>query len=168
MNRISAGVVIAGLVLVLGVVNYDIWQKQRVVESGQRILLELRPVDPRSLIQGDFMLLRYAEAVFPGARARETMPRTGAIVLALDDADIATFVRYDDGSALADNEVRLQYRLMPARGDLKLGAESFFFEEGQAEVYEGARYGVLRVDDNGASVLVGLADAEGRLITPSS
>jgi uncharacterized membrane-anchored protein len=261
MKRIFTWLVIAGLVLVLGVANYDIWQKQQVVENGQQILLELRPVDPRSLIQGDFMRLRYSETVFPNsvsgvtphmerctpfryegdelvtvntceeavvvqfmpsgqfviertlepgeafatglsrpasyvfatcpvgyettvllreqnrsiisrsqyrcvAATVESMLRTGTIVLALDADDVGTFARDDDGSPLAANETRLQYKLILTTGDLRLGAESFFFQEGQAQVFQDARYGVLRVDENGASVLVGLADDERQLITP--
>jgi len=39
---------------------------------------------------------------------------------------------------------------------MNIGAESFFFEEGQAEKYEKATYGALKVDHKGNSILVGL------------
>src|SRR3546814_7520410 len=51
--------------LVLGAVNLQVLQKQRVLDDGRTVLLALRPVDPRSLIQGDYMVLRYAEALVP-------------------------------------------------------------------------------------------------------
>ncbi len=41
---------------------------------------------------------------------------------------------------------------------LHIGAESFFFEEGQADKYEKAKYGGLKVDGKGNSLLVGLYD----------
>ena len=44
------------------------------------------------------------------------------------------------------------------RGDLRLGAESFMFQEGDADLYSNARYGELKVDESGASVLIGLAE----------
>ena len=46
--------------LVLVVTNVLIFQKERLLASPQGILLELAPVDPRSLIQGDYMALAYA------------------------------------------------------------------------------------------------------------
>ncbi len=169
MRRISTWLVIAGLVLVLGVANNAIWKKEQVLENGREVLLELRPVDPRSLIQGDYMRLAYAEMTFPDEATLESMPRKGTIVLALDANAVGVFSRLDDGSPLAENELRLQYKLLLQSWgprSVRIGAESFLFQEGQAEVYADARYGVLRVDETGGSVLVGLADEAQQLITP--
>ena len=41
MSRVFTTLVIMGLVLVLGVANYNIGQKQQVVENGQQVLLKL-------------------------------------------------------------------------------------------------------------------------------
>ena len=167
MSRFATWLVLAGLVLVVGTANYTIRDRQQVVDSGQPILLELRPVDPRSLMQGDFMTLRYAEPLFPNAEARSTLPRRGAFIVKLDADSVATYARLDDGTPLATDEVRLKYKLLDDRGTIRLGAESFFFEEGQADVYDAARYGVLHVDAAGNSVLVGLADEEKVLLRPA-
>jgi uncharacterized membrane-anchored protein len=168
VRRISTWLVILGLVLVLGVANNNIWKKEQVLESGRQILLELRPVDPRSLMQGDYMQLAYAEKVFPPAATIDSMPRKGTIVLALGADDVAVFSRLDDGSPLTRNELRLQYKLalqIWGTPSLRIGAESFLFQEGQAAVYANAKYGVLRVDETGGSVLVGLADEARQIIT---
>lgn len=167
MSRFATWLVLAGLVLVVGTANYTIRDRQQVVDSGQPILLELRPVDPRSLMQGDFMTLRYAEPLFPNAEARSTLPRRGAFIVKLEADSVATYARLDDGTPLATDEVRLKYKLLDDRGTIRLGAESFFFEEGQADVYDAARYGVLHVDAAGNSVLVGLADEEKVLLRPA-
>lgn len=158
--------IVAGLALVLVVANQNIRKHQEVVESGTRILLELRPVDPRSLIQGDYMFLRYAESVFPSPDALANLPRKGTFVLLLDGNDVGIYARMDDGSPLASNEVRLQFKHRTKWGEVSIGAETFNFEEGQAEIYADAKYGVLRVDDSGKSVLVGLADEQLALIRP--
>jgi uncharacterized membrane-anchored protein len=47
---------------------------------------------------------------------------------------------------------------------MHIGAESYFFEEGQAKKFEVARYGGIKVDDAGNSVLVGLYDKNHKLI----
>ncbi len=139
----------------LGFVNYGIYGKEQLIRNGQPVLLELAPVDPRSLIQGDYMILRYAIAV--DLEDRE-IPRRGQIVIRLDDDGVATFVRLDDGTPLAPGERLLNYYHHEWRIDL--GAPSFFFQEGTAERYADAVYGELRVDAAGNSVLVGLRNAE--------
>jgi uncharacterized membrane-anchored protein len=160
-----AWLALAGLVVVLGATNYTILQRQQVIDGGQPILLSLRPVDPRSLMQGDYMVLRYAEEVFPGRAYRHSLQRKGAFVVALDGNNVATFARVHDGRKLTENEALLQYKQVDARGTIRLGAESFFFQEGNAELFSTARFGVLHVDDSGKSVLVGLADEAWQSIT---
>jgi uncharacterized membrane-anchored protein len=166
MKHLRTTLLFIGLVLVLAAANLNIASKARVIQHGQTVLLELRPVDPRSLIQGDYMQLRYARRAFPSRVTEPTWPYRGAVVLQLDDNHVGTYTRLDDGSPLADDEVRIRYHSTTPWGDLRYGAEAYYFQEGKAEVYEDARYGVLRVDASGTSVLAGLADDEHRLIQP--
>lgn len=157
---------VAGLVLVLGVANFVIADRQGVVEAGQPVLLELGPVDPRSLMQGDYMVLRYHDRLFPPREIRDGLPRTGAFIIRVDENDVGSFERIDDGRDLADNEVRLKYKLRDERGRIRLGAETFFFQEGNGPLFSAGAYGVLNVDESGNSVLIGLADENHQLITP--
>jgi uncharacterized membrane-anchored protein len=125
------------------------------------VLLELAPVDPRSLIQGDYMRLDYAI----GRQLADSVrwPRRGAIVVALDAAGVARLVRrHEPGEPLAANERLLRYRRQDGR--LAVGSNAFHFQEGDAPLYAGARYGELRVAGSGTSVLVGLRDSAGRVL----
>jgi uncharacterized membrane-anchored protein len=167
MRPARLAVILLGLVLVLGVGNYAIWQRHRVADSGRTLLLELRPVDPRSLIQGDYMALAYDDRAFPDGARAEQMPRRGRVVLSLDEDGVGSFARLDTGGPLAPHELRLSYKLRLDSGELRYGAESFLFQEGQADLYADARYGILRVGPDGTSVLIGLADADRRRIVPS-
>ncbi|QDF07106.1 hypothetical protein BHS04_28525 [Myxococcus xanthus] len=151
-------VIFGGLAFALLVPTGLVVQKEHVLRSGTPVLLELAPVDPRSLIQGDYMVLDYAIS-----RERDANPATtatdGNMVLRLDANGVGTFVRFDTpDTPLAPDELKLRYRLR--QGRYRLGAEAFFFQEGHADRYEGARYGELRVADSGSSVLVGLRDAQ--------
>ena len=166
MKYLRTILLFAGLVLVLAATNLNIASKERVIQHGRPVLLELRPADPRSLIQGDYMALRYASRAFPSRETAMTWSHSGTVVLQLDNNHVGTYARQDDGSPLADNEVRLGYRSMTSWGELRYGAEAFYFQEGKAELYQEARYGVLRVDASGTSVLTGLADGDHRLIQP--
>ncbi len=153
MNR-RAGLLL-GLALVLLVVNSLVIQKELLLREGSNLFLELAPVDPRSLIQGDYMRLDYA-ITRDQQQAALDWPRDGRLVVLPDARGIASFVRRDQGEPLREGERYLRYRSRGMR--LRLGAESFFFQEGQAERYARARFAELKVSPGGDCVLVGLRD----------
>ncbi|NBD14161.1 MULTISPECIES: GDYXXLXY domain-containing protein [Corallococcus] len=155
-------VIFGGLAVVLLAIAFLVVQKETVLAQGQPVLLRLAPVDPRSLIQGDYMVLDYA--INQGWReGREEPQEDGNIVLHLNEHNVGEFVRYETpGTPLAPGEVRLHFRIRNSQ--MRLGAEAFFFQEGHAERFAKARYGELRVMDNGSSVLVGLRDENYELL----
>lgn len=138
------------MLLVLLIVNFLIIKKEETLSKGRTMLLRLAPVDPRSLIQGDYMMLRYALA---NEVPKSQLGDKGHLVVSLDENGVAKFVRVYRGESLADGEHLLFYR---NRGGLRLGAESFMFQEGTAKLYSSARYGEIKVDQSGRSVLVGI------------
>lgn len=156
MRRLIA--LLAGLAI-LAAVNYGVHQREQLLASGRVVLLELAPADPRSLMQGDYMALRFAAAVaaFGGGRT-ETQTADGHLVLRLDGRGVGEFARFDDGSSLAADEIRMRYRVRAGRP--KFGTNAFFFEEGSADRYAQARYGELRVDAAGEAILTGLRDRD--------
>ena len=141
-----------GVLLILGAVNTAIVGKERIRRSGETVYLPLEPVDPRSLMQGDYMALRFALVRQIEGRA-DKAPGEGQIAwapVALDERRVA---RLADPEASAP--LTLRYRIR--EGHVWLGTNAFFFEEGSAERFNGARYGEFRVDrDSGEAVLVGL------------
>ena len=157
-----AAVIFGGLALVLVTMAALVVQKEAVLDGGRTVLLQLAPVDPRSLIQGDYMVLSYAISQ-TWREGREAPQEDGNVVLRLDEHGVGTFVRYETpGSPPGPEEVRVRFRIR--NSTMRLGAESFFFQEGHAERYEQARYGELRVMENGTSVLVGLRDEHYQLL----
>ena len=148
--------------LILLLVTYQTYQRELLFDNGRLILLELAPKDPRSLIQGDYMRLRYALAEDIAAQI-STLER-GQVVVQLDSNNVAHFVSiYDSITPLYDNEVLLPFR---QDFDVYIGPESYFFQEGHAEYYEDAEYGELRISASGAILLVGLRDANFKLLGP--
>ena len=155
---------------ILGVVNWSVAQKERLLERGRIVLLELAPVDPRSLMQGDYMALRFAiarntrEALMkaPGeaqAQALSGLAASGGrVVAALDANGVATYSRLDDAKPLAANEIYLTYRVR--QGQVRFATNAFFFEEGSARRYQAAQYGELRVAPDGELLLTGLRDRD--------
>lgn len=154
--------VAGGLVLVLAVPTALVVQKERLLGNGTPMLLELAPVDPRSLIQGDYMRLDYAISRQIAER-RQSWPPTGQIVVTVDSLGVARLVRrHRRGTSLARDEHLLTYRMR--RGRIRIGTDAFHFQEGHATRYQGARYGEVRVSPGGTSVLVGLRDESMRAL----
>lgn len=158
MKPITSRALIAlGALLVLGALNVAIAGKERIKRSGEVVYLSLAPVDPRSLIQGDYLALRFALARDIERRDEidQRIERDGKVALAgvaLDDKRIASLAGLDSAVTL-----RLRYRIR--NHHVWLGTNAFFFEEGTAERFRGARYGEFRVDRaTGEAVLVGLRD----------
>ncbi|MFQ5858311.1 MAG: GDYXXLXY domain-containing protein [Anaerolineae bacterium] len=61
---------------------------------------------------------------------------------------------HDSQTPLAENELLLRYRRRAF--DVRIGPESFFFQEGHAKYYDDAGYAELRVSMSGDVLLVGL------------
>jgi uncharacterized membrane-anchored protein len=152
-------VILAGLALILGLANWDIVGKRKVIAKGAPLLLELRPADPRSLFQGDYMALALADDTMPDAATIAALPYRGTVILALDSEGVGRFARLDDGTPLQAGEMRVQYRRHEDwRGArLDYGAQSFFFQGGDAKLYDDAKYALLRVAEDGGTVLTDLA-----------
>jgi len=144
---------------VLALVDFSIRGKERQLAEGSVVFLELAPVDPRSLMQGDYMALRFkmANDALPAIKGSGSVS-DGRIVALLDERSIAAFRRLEDGALLAGREVLLRYRVR--NGELKFATNAFFFQEGTARRYERARYGEFRVAPDGELLLTGLRGAE--------
>ncbi len=153
-------VFIVSTFLVFAAFNYGIYEKEQIKANGETVFLELVPVDPRSLIQGDYMRLRYAIERNEKYQAKD---KRGYMVVGLDNNKVGTFKRFYDGGELAANEKLLHYHNQSGR--LRIVPDSFMFQEGHAKLYELAKYGVFKFDIEGNHILVGLATSNFKLIS---
>lgn len=161
MRKYKRIIIVLNLIMVLGLFTRSILKKETLLSDGQLILLELAPVDPRSLMQGDYMSLNYAIAENID---RNTIPKRGFCVVKLGENGIAKRERIQaNKTPLYENEYLIAYTPGQWQG-INIGAESFFFQEGEAEKYENAKYGGIKVDHEGNSLLIGLYDERGRKI----
>lgn len=168
-----------GLLLALVVANLGIRGHERTLSEGRVVLLELAPVDPRSLMQGDYMVLRFAvdEAVTkamhpdidgtmrlrPFGWGADTGCSAGVcgdgyVVVAPDRDGVGRFVRIQDApQPLAANQIAVQFRER-RWSQIVIAGNSWFFPEGQAKRYEPARYAELRVAADGTALIAGMRD----------
>ena len=169
------------LIIALTLVNWSIYQKEDLLAQGKIVYLKLAPVDPRSLMQGDYMILRFELAndieIALKKRAKLTESRhdkssiDSEVNVKLDERSIASFISLSPIESKHDaihskesqvsSEIKtipLQFRLR--RGRVIFATDAYFFEEGQGEVLTNAVYGQFRVSQQGELLLVSLHDNE--------
>lgn len=152
-------ILLAGAAALLAV-NAGIIRNEHLIRTGAPVFIALAPVDPRSLVQGDYMALDFALPGTPPAsdelRARHALaPVRLYVVGARDTSGVTVLRRYDDGAgALQAGEFRIRLTRKP--GGWTVATNAWFFPEGQAQRWQAARYGEFRVDASGRALLVGL------------
>ena len=158
-----------GVLLVLGLTQRDVMQKETVIAQGQRIYIPLRPRDPRSIMQGDYMALNFSLPVESSSVQNDTVaqPSLGKryAVARLDARGVATLQRL----AVKDETLTGDELLVPLKylkGEWTVVTDAYFFPEGQGRVFNVARFGEFRALGRGKVLLVGLADEKLQRIEP--
>lgn len=157
---------VLGLLVILLAVNWSIYRQEQVLTQGKTVLLKLMPVDPQSLMQGDYMALNFeltnqirsqliqqnTDTASPG----KLKAQDGYVVVKINQNQEGEFVRIDNGKALAESELRLFFRVR--QGKVKFASNGFFFQEGKASEYENAKFGEFKVGEDGNLLLVDLTE----------
>ena len=125
------------------------WDNERTLSNGKIVLLELVPVDPRSLMQGDYMALRFAID-------RNLDDEADYAWLALDPERRASLQQ--TSATLPLPQGVLAMRIRKRHGYPTIGPNAFFFQEGQGEHFNAAKWGEFRVAPNGKALLTHLRD----------
>lgn len=145
---------IINLIVVLGLFHRSLSQKETMLAHGQLVLLKLAPVDPRSLLQGDYMRLNYE--ITDNNFFDEKIPPKGYCIIKLNEKGIAEKIRIQPNQTpLNKGEYLLKYTANKYN-DMHIGAESYFFQEGEGKKFEKAIYGGIKIDSNGNTLLTGL------------
>jgi uncharacterized membrane-anchored protein len=164
-NKYKNFLVILGAILIFGVSNYSIYHKESILRNGETIYLKLAPVDPRSLMQGDYMALHFevADKILKEIKkikldSQRKIILNGLAVLKIDKNRVAHFKSlYDKNIKLKKDEVLIKYQFTKYR--VKLITNAYFFEEGKGKRYQKAKYGKFKLDPKSAeAILVSLAE----------
>lgn len=149
-------ILLAGLSLIL--FGALIAKNEQHLATGQSIYVSLAPVDPRALLQGDYMALRY-DLNFVGT---VQAPR-GALALAyvaLDAQERVLKTSFKREDLLGQGRI-YPLQLKMGSGELPFPAsDSYFFAEGLASCYEQARFALFKVSAQGKPVLADLVDEQ--------
>ena len=177
------------VIALLGAVNYKVQQFEDVLATGKPVVLKIAPVDPRSLMQGDYMVLNYAilseiqqsqflsesdeslesnESIDAG-EANETIGidesspsgKKAYILVHLDKNHVATFCE-EQSEIPTDFKHCTPNVYLPIRYKdwlPELPSQDYFFAEGKGEHYAQAEYAEYRFKD-GILLLARLLDKD--------
>ena len=187
-RAVTITIALLGLALILVVMTMNIIKYETHLTTGKTVLLALAPVDPRGFMQGDYMALSYAleRDIFDAMRPKHAHstqdelgseldveldeldtdfriyePSDGYVIVKIDGNNVGHFVRLADSNSreeLTKSELPIYYRIR--NGSVQLATNAFFFQEGHAEAFEAAEYGLFRVNDKGEPLLTEMADSD--------
>ena len=177
------------VIALLGAVNYKVQQFEDVLATGKPVVLKIAPVDPRSLMQGDYMVLNYAilsefqqsqvlsesnesldsNEPIDTVESNETTGidesspsgKKAYILVHLDKNHVATFCE-EQSEIPTDFKHCTPNVYLPIRykGWLpELPSQDYFFAEGKGEHYAQAEYAEYRFKD-GILLLARLLDKD--------
>lgn len=141
--------------IILASFNYSVYQKEQVKAHGKTIYLKLAPVDPRSLMQGDYMQLRYDIEQNTTVPLEKIKHAHFDVIVSTDEQGMGRRIQPLTQAPLKTNEY--QFHARKKWGQIHLVPDTFFFQEGHARLYAKARYGIFKFLGK-QYLLVGLAD----------
>lgn len=144
-------VIIAILTVAVGGVL--IYQYEQRLSQGQTMYAKLAPVDPRSLVQGDYMQLGYELSGVDADKIATENDRWRQAWVQID-GDRRIVSADWQASTVHRTPLKLKYngwQWHPA-------ADSFLFAEGLGDCYAGAVFAKLSVAQDGQAMLVDVVD----------
>lgn len=151
------------ILLQLVIVGYQVWSSETILAQGTLVKLELQPVDPRSLLQGDYVQLGYTISRLDS----ENLPHGESIRVVLrKQADgVYGYSGYYELDGVWNREYQVQPGDVIINGttlgssQVEYGIESYFVPEGTGlEVERNARYAYVKVGKKGDAILESLAN----------
>ncbi len=138
--------------------------KQYAVASGTEVILQGAPVDPRSLMQGDYAILEYEIAEISDRNEWFFEPGDDVIVVLTKRDEVWEATEYLNSYTARElrNEVIIRGELQ-TNGRIDFGIGTYFVPEGTGRAVERARDVKIRVslsDDGDATVTGVILDGE--------
>ncbi|MGB8002272.1 MAG: GDYXXLXY domain-containing protein [Anaerobacillus sp.] len=146
-------------ILMVIFVTYNGIKNEVAIQSGKEVRLALEPVDPRSMLQGDYVNLRYDISTLAGA-TNFTANKKIKVVLSPTSEKTYEYGGYykmegnwnkpyepTDGDIVVNG-------ITYSNNDVQYGIESFFIPEGSGDEFEDITVAVIKVSENGDALLI--------------
>ena len=148
--RIAFGIVVAGqLIFLLAFIGW----KEVDLRTGTEVVLQTVPVDPRSLLQGDYAILDYEIATVPDY-LRELNSGEHVYVALEEQGGVWLGAQYSDFRDSVEGELYIRGRV-DRPGHLDFGIGTYFVPEGTGHIIERAQdvKVVVNVDSDGSAII---------------
>ena len=159
----SQWLILTTVAILLLATNISISKKESLLEHGDKLLFRLAPVDPRSIMQGDYMRLRFevGTKILDKLRLLNTQKKlaqqAGFAVVEKNDKGVVNFVDLYQKQELSDNQYMVPFKYRNQR--IKFTTNAFYFQEGKAKHFQQARFGQFRYR-NGEMLLTNMVDKD--------
>lgn len=146
------------IVLQLSYVGYHAASSEALLSSGTQVKLAVEPLDPRSLLQGDYVRLNYNISTPPANAVQQLESGRSLnrikVVLRQGDNGVYVFDRlYKSGDALSGKEIVINGSWNGWQS-IYYGIETYFVPEGTGtETEQNARFAYVKVGANGNALL---------------
>lgn len=157
MSKLKYILITANFILLAGLFIFSVVKMENIKGKGKELYLKLAPVDPRSLMQGDYMTLSFDldNQIGSVRRLREDYDFPYKYVVVSQDS--CKYLRgQNEPTPCEDNEVAI--KLAPKDYWHSLPTKSYFFQEGTEQKYSNSEYARVKVDEYGNFVIVALCD----------
>ncbi|USG65011.1 GDYXXLXY domain-containing protein [Brevibacillus ruminantium] len=152
------------ILLQFGLIGYQVWGSETILAKGKTVKLELAPIDPRSLLQGDYVSLNYEISRIDEIEDGPSYGRV-RVVLRKQSNGVHAYSGYYQYAG----EWNQPYQATPddvvingqviGWGRVAYGIENFFVPEGTGlDVERSARYAYVRVGESGDAIIERLAE----------
>jgi uncharacterized membrane-anchored protein len=159
-KRLWIGAIVLLQLLFIG---YQTVSNESLLSNGSVVKLQIAPLDPRSLLQGDYVRLNYTISTPPDEVIAKLDEQDGTrrlqVVLQPDAKGVHTFDRlYASGETLAADEVVITGKWSGYR-QVYYGIETYFVPEGTGtDVERSAAFAYVRVGASGNALLERLSE----------
>lgn len=161
--KIAFWATVAGqLILLLAFVGY----KENIIRSGTSVVLQTVPVDPRSLLQGDFAILNYRISRLSEWVVDRKPGDTFYVELREGEDGVWEATDYNQGKPYKD-EIIIK-GTVDSRGGLDFGIGTYFVPEGTGHIIQRAQDVKVRVAlSSGGSAVIEELLVDGEPFDPS-
>ena len=149
------------VILMVSFVTYNGVKNEIALQSGKEVRLALAPVDPRSMLQGDYVTLRYDISTLPDTT---DLPANKKIKVVLTPTSEGSYEyggyykikgHWNKPYESSDDDIVVNGTTYSDH-DVQYGIESFFIPEGAGPVFEDKTVAIIKVSENGNALLIEL------------
>lgn len=156
-------VLVPVILLQFALIGYQIWNSESILSQGQSVKLELAPIDPRSLLQGDYVRLNYTISSLDGPEL--SAGKKIRVVLRKQENGVYGYSGYFEQAGAWNQPYQAQSTDVIINGRttgsdrVEYGIESYFVPEGTGlEVERTAKFSYVKVGKKGDAILERLSE----------